>query len=263
MKDYGPNQPPVPEKDKEEAQEIRIENSFTKWFDNFWFYNKWKVIIAAFIVVLVTVCTLQTCSNISDDITLMYAGSYYVDRPAAEQMQKAFNAVMPRDFNGDGQKLSDVAALNIFSEEQVNQRKEQAKNDPTVLEINGYANGQELSSFDNLITAGEYSVCILEDWLYERIAAGGAVRRLDDIFGKDNVPGTAVDAYAIRFWETDFAKRFADEFEHIPENTVICLRTPISIGSLLNGKKSEKNYAFAEEMFRAIVEFTYTPVETE
>ncbi|MCQ2355029.1 MAG: hypothetical protein MJ102_08040 [Clostridia bacterium] len=263
MKEYGPNITPVSESDKLEAQEIKIENGFTKWFDNFWFYNKWKVIIALFAIVLVTVCVLQTCGNVSNDITVMYAGSLYITDKTAKEIEKVLNEVMPRDFNGDGEKISDIAALNIYSAEQINERKEQAKNDHSVIEINGYANGQELSSFDNLVTTGEYSLCLLEDWLYERIAVGGAVRRLDDIFGTDGVPENAIDSYAIRFWDTDFAKKYAEEFKFTPKNTVLCLRTPVSIGSVLNGKKSKRNYGYAEEMFRAIVELEYTPAKTD
>lgn len=262
MKDYGPNKPPMPESDKLHGEDIKIENTFTQKLDNFWFYNKWKVIISLFVIVLVAVCVMQTCQNVSDDITVLYAGSVYVTDKTSKEMQTAFNAVMPKDFNGDGEKLSDIAALHIYSEEQVNERKEQAKNDSNVIEINGYTNGQELNSFDNLITAGEYSVCLLEDWLYERIAAGGAVRKLSDIFGEDNVPESAADNYSIRFWDTDFAKQYAEQFKYIPENTVLCLRTSISIGSILNGNKSQRNYEFSEAMFRAIVEYKYVAPET-
>ena len=44
-----------------DAPEIKSE-AFDK-LSNFWYYYKWHTIVALFIVFVVTVCTLQTCSK--------------------------------------------------------------------------------------------------------------------------------------------------------------------------------------------------------
>ena len=48
-------------------------DNFFKKFENFWYYHKWKVIIAVFFVVVFIVCSLQMCSRDEQDITVMYA----------------------------------------------------------------------------------------------------------------------------------------------------------------------------------------------
>ena len=68
-------------------------------------------------------------------------------------------------------------------------------------------------------------------------------------------PENAVDDYCVRFKETPFAKKYADVFKDLTDDTVICFRTYNSIGSLTGGNKGEKTYKEAEEMFRAILNY--------
>lgn len=237
--------------DKLEAGEIQLHGKFAKWIDNFWFYHKWKVIIGLFALIVVLVCTLQMCQNVSDDIMLMYAGPYYFATADVTLIRDAFNDVMPTDFNNDGEKNTDIAALNIYSEEQIKERLELASTDSQYVEVNTYINNREFQSFKNLIVAGEYSVCLLDPWLYEYTKASGGFRKLSDVLGE--TPDCAYDEYAVRFMDTDFAKAHADAFVNMPADTLICLRTESTIGSLLTNNKTEKTYSYAEEMFRAII----------
>ena len=49
---------------------------FYKWFDNFWYHNKWKVIIVSFLVLTFTVCIVQLLGRKSVDLYVLYAGPY-------------------------------------------------------------------------------------------------------------------------------------------------------------------------------------------
>lgn len=235
--------------DKLDGGDIIVRGGFLGWLDNFWFYHKWKVIIAVCAAILVVISTLQMCDNSKADITLFYAGSAYLaTEDNFSEMLDALEAVMPKDFNGDGAKTADIAAKNIYSPEQVEARKEAFANGEDVLEVNTYINTQEYNGFSMLMQTGEYSVCLLEKWLFEALP-GDVFCKISDVLGK--APEGAESEYYVMFWDTDFAKANAEIFECIPKDTVLCLRQPNSVG----GAGSEAKYAYAKEMFMAILNY--------
>ena len=86
-----------PRDEKLQAGEIVIDNPVLKKADNFWFYNKWKIIITAFAVIVLGVCIWQSCTKENYDATLMYAGPY--DEINTKEnfiaVQNALNAAIP------------------------------------------------------------------------------------------------------------------------------------------------------------------------
>jgi hypothetical protein len=253
--------PPDDRKDdrKLEPAEIDTEGTAVSWLSNFWYYHKWKLLLVVFLTVVVTVCTLQMCGRDDADVTMLYAGSCYLQSRKYPDMQKAFAALLPGDSNGDGKKSVDIASCNIYSEEQIEDRKRRNAEDSNVILVNTYVNQRELNSFDNLIIAGEYSIVICEPWLYSRVAKSGGFRRLADVLGSS--PEGAVDEYAIRFRDLPFARDHAELFSEFTEDTVIALRTESQIGSLLGKKRAAKLYDSSVELFKAIVAYEGTASE--
>lgn len=252
MKQYAPGKEPQfdREDDKLNPAEIEVKGGFIGWLDNFWFYHKWKVIVISAALLLFVVCALQMCSNVSDDLTFMYAGSSYLTTvPNYEEILSAVADVMPEDYNGDSQKLVACAAMNIYSEEQIDERKKAVAKGEEVAEINTYINTQEYTSFNRLMQTGEYSLCLIEKWLYDDVAKG-VFCKLSDTIGYQ--PEYAIDSYAVYFWDTDFAKANAEAFAAIPKETVLCLRMKNS----MTGKGSEEQYRRAKETFIAIFNYS-------
>ena len=233
--------------EKYENYDIKIDNPVLKKLDHFWFYYKWHTIIALFFVLVFVVCTLQMCANAEDDCMVMYAGPYAFMESETVDLRSSLNAAMPRDFNGDGKKYTGLALLTIYSDEQA-----KAINSSGEGVINAYYNSEQLKQYDNLIMAGEYSVCFLEPWLYERVATQGGFRKLSDVLGY--TPEGAIDDYAIRLYDTEFGRYYAKTL-CLPEDTVICMRTVGTVASLFRKNATAKAYAISEEMFKAIVAF--------
>ena len=48
--------------EKLQADELILDSPALKKADNFWFYNKWKVLISAFVAIVLGVCIWQSCS---------------------------------------------------------------------------------------------------------------------------------------------------------------------------------------------------------
>ncbi len=247
MKQYAPGKEPDYSKDdKLTPGDIEIRGGFLEKLDNFWFYHKWKVVVAAAAVLLVVICALQMCGNVSDDITMMYAGSSYLATvPNYEAILGKFASVMPEDYNGDGEKRAAFAAMNIYSDEQVKAREE---NEVQGDEINTHINTKEYQAYLNAMQTGEYSICLLERWLYDNVAKG-VFCKLSDVLGAE--PEYAIDAYCVNFWDTEFAKANAELFAEIPKDTVLCLRTKNAI----SGKGNTEQFERSKATFAAIMNY--------
>ncbi len=258
MKQYAPGKEPKFEREDEKLTpgEIEVQGGALGKLDNFWFYHKWKVIIIAAALLLFIICAAQMCGNAEDDLTIMYAGSAYLPtNPNYESILGVFGQVMSEDYNGDGAKRVAMAAMNIHSEDQINARKaeiakataEREKGYDVVVppEINAYINTQEYTSFQRVMQTGEYTICLMEKWLYSGVAKG-IFCKLSDTLG--STPEYAIDEYAVMFWDTEFAKANAEVFAAIPKDTVLCLRTK----NALSGKGNEEQFNRSKETFKAI-----------
>lgn len=251
MKQYAPGKEPQYNREEEKLTpaDIEVKGGFLGWLDNFWFYHKWKVIVSLAVVILVAIMCVQMCGNVSDDLTFMYSGSAYLTTvPNYNQLLGAFEEVMPEDYNGDGEKLVACAAMNIYSEEQIEERKKEVERGEAFAEVNTYINTQEYTAFNRLMQTGEYSLCLIEKWLYDTVAKG-VFCPLSETIGYQ--PDYAIDSYAVYFWDTEFAKANADAFAAIPKETVLCLRMKNS----LTGKGSEEQHRRSKETFAAIFNY--------
>lgn len=245
---------PVEKQDKDANADIVIDNKLFKWIENFWFYHKWHLLIVLAAILLLFVVIDQISIREKDDIVIMCAGPY---KPSATQnvsIRGAFAQVLPSDFNEDGERVVSTSHTEVYSKEQIIEYQEQykAEHGESAL-INSSLNAENLKGFHNLIMAGEYSVCIIDMWLYEDVKEAGGFRPLAEIF-PEGVPESAIDEYAVKFKETSFAKSFSC-FDNFPDSTVICLRTKSVMGSMFGSSSAEKKYSQAEEMFKAILNF--------
>lgn len=235
--------------DKLQEKEIKYENRVTKWFNNYWYYYKWKVIIAAFLIFVLIFCTVQACSNTEDDIVVIYAGEFLSTSLEVPNIEGALSSVLPEDYSGDGKKTVSMSMMTVYSEERIVELEKQD------IVIHRPTNDSEVGKFQDLIVTGEYNLCLLDPWLYETVRKQGGFAKLSDVLGY--TPDSAVDEYAVRLSDTEFGQYFAG-VNAMPEDTYVCLRTPGALQSMIGGKSEKFDQAAA--LFKAIVEFK-APIE--
>ena len=240
--------------DKMQGGDIKIENKFTKWLDNFWYHYKWPTIGIVFAFFVVLVCTLQMCEKEKVDSYVMYGGPDVVDGDQLMNFRAALKAVLPEDFNDDGEKYVEVVTNYIMSEEDIKAAEAAAKETGTADDfyIDPVFMAQNKQKFDNLIVAGEYSVCFLSPYLYEEVKAANGFMPLAEMF--DVIPDSAIDEYGLRLSETDFGAYFPGVNE-FPVDTVLCMRRIGTLGSFLNKGSTEKTYEESMKLFKAIVSY--------
>ncbi len=240
--------------DKMQGGDIRVENKFTKWFDNFWYHNKWPVIGIIFALFVIIVCTLQMCEKEKVDTYVMYAGPDVIEGEQLINFRSALKAVLPEDFNNDGIEYVEVVTNYIMSAEEIKAAESEAVEAETADDfyIDPTFMAQNKQKFENLIVAGEYSVCFLSPYLYEEVKAGNGFMPLSEMF--DELPQGAVDEYGLLLSETDFGSYFPGVNE-LPEDTILCMRRISTLTSFINKGATEKTYEKSMKLFRAIVNY--------
>lgn len=240
--------------DKMQGGDIKIENRFTRWFDNFWYHNKWKTLGIIFALFVILVCSLQTCEKEKVDVYVMYGGPQLLDGELLMNFRSALKAVMPEDVNGDGEKYAEVVTNFIMSKEEIEAARDEVLEEDSTADfyIDPVFMSQNKQKFDNLIVAGEYSVCFLSPYLYEEVKSAGGFMPLAEIFA--DMPAGAFDEFGISLAETDFGSYFPG-VKSLDPDTVLCMRRISTMGSFLNKGATEKAHEDALKLFRAIVNY--------
>ena len=236
--------------DKIPAGEIKDKSDFLKWFDNYWYHYKIPTIIVFFVLFVIIVCTLQTCTgSVNEDLTIVYAGRQYVTAQQQEGIKGVFNAVMPEDFDGDDNKYTQLIVYHVMSEEQLKDMAAETDVDgKPKYHVDRPYYSQEYSNYNNMLMSGEFSICLLDPWLYESLASAGRLKLLTDVLGA--VPDGAVGECGVRLGDTAVYKSY-DALKVFPEDTVLCMLTPYIFGAT----SREDFYQQTIEMFRAIINF--------
>ena len=224
--------------EKNSNADIRFEGAFFSKLSNIWYYYKWHIAVGIAIFALLLLFIGQISIGERNDGTVLMGGPYLPTLSEKKGMYLAFSEVIPKDYNDDGERSIEIIHYEVYSTEQF-------KAIPGI-EKSSTQNVENIKGLNNLITVGDYPICIINNWLYEDLKAAGGVRPLSELF--DELPECALDEYAVRFCDTEFAKTFS-VFSSLPESTVLCIRTKSVFGA------DEKLYKNAEELFCAIVKY--------
>ena len=240
--------------DKIPAEEISEKSDFLRWLSNFWYHNKTITIVTLFVIFVVLITTLQMCSQESEDVTLVYGGPAIISNTQFDNVRSVINAVMPKDFNGDGRKYTEIIVYNIMTEEQFKEFKERLRQQAEAEESGAGADvildssyySKQYETYRSILLTGEYSIYLLDPWLFNELLAADRLQKVTDIAPGAN---TSFSEYGVRLSDTAIYNEY-EALQVLPGDTVVCLLKPYVFGA----SSKEKNYAIAKEMFAKIVE---------
>ena len=203
-----------------------------KWFKNYWYYYKWQVIVAAFLLFVVTFCVVQCSTQDKYDIHFTYAGPDHISNQI-DDIRSAVRAVFTtrEEKVSNGISVRDIVWVNDAL------AAEYQKND---VYFDPKTNSDNAKLLYNEAASGNSFIYIIDKQQYERLKADGVFSPLSDVFG-DKTPDGAIDDYGIDFLDTDFAKYF-DVFKEWKGELVLCLRSGTLSESLINRLKGSKQY---------------------
>ena len=243
---------------KLEADDVDLlrKSPFISKLENFWYHNKWKVIIIAFFAIVLIVGVAQVAGKTEPDATVVVAVPETITPLQSADISSALVSIMPSDANGDGKKAIDVLAYPIYSEEEF----EEANHTETETEkdggwhyvptVNQSYNVEKFNEYTEFLKTGEATVMLVSEYLYENLVANDRVRPLSDIFGDKTPAGATADGCGVRLGDIALYS-YVDAIGVVPEDTIVCILRPYIWGASSDPEK----YAHAEELFKKIVTF--------
>ena len=235
--------------EKLEGKEVNLKVSAK--LENFWYHYKWHTVIALFLIVFITVCTLQMCQRESYDVYVMYAGGGNLDRTSQNgdlpEYVKAQNSLSgySDDYNGDGEVNPLILSLFIPSDEEI------AKIESSGGSVNYGQIQDNTKTLSQNMLMSEYYVCLFSKAVFDEYnKTHGAFMPLS-MYAPQDSDIRYYNECAVYLSSLEIYKK--EGFSSLPEDTVVCIRTKGAVSSLFDKDGNEKAYAASEDLIRKLL----------
>ena len=242
--------------------------TFRQRLENFFYHYKWHSIIAAFLVIVIVVGSVQMCDRTTYDMYVMYAGGddIRMNAPGGEETEyeKLLSATrrFVSDFDGDGER--NITMLNLF-----------LPSDDRIKEIEAMGPEYEISHsllsendgiFRENLYYGEYYICILSEHLlveWTKEGKNNPFLPISDYLPEDApvITGSLADAkegeyvlknsYGVYLKSTPIADN--PGYELLGDDTVICMRMLTEANNHMSKKKNREHFKNSEEVLRLML----------
>ena len=234
-----------------------IKSPFLSKFENFWYHYKWHSIIAAILLITVTVLSVQMCTKESYDIHIIYAGDHEIKKTSQggnispyRNALSSFKKVTD-DFDDDGNV--NINLLNLFIVN-TDEASELLNKNPG-MEINETLVREDTDTFDGALVYGEHYLVFLSERLYLEAEARyeGAVFMPVAGYVPDGTDAELCGTHGVYLRSLPFYS--LPEICNLPDDTVVCLRKLSEVSTAFGKKENEKNFKRAETVFKNILAF--------
>lgn len=221
---------------------------------NFWYHYKWHTIATILVAMFLFVGITQMNSREKFDISVMYAGPAVVKGEEYTALCESLSGLLGEDIDGNGKKSVYVYPFTYMTDAQVEAEiKKWEEMDIHDVSFDKKSNEEAHSNFNNMVFTGECGVMFLDQSLFEQVRDAGGLVTLESVLGEK--PEGALDEYGIRLSEVD-AYGYFPALQIFPEDTVLCLRGPSTVGGVFTSKKNaEKIFNNNKEYFIDIMSF--------
>ena len=226
-----------------------------KWLDNFWYHYKWVTLVTAFFTVTLSIIIIQMITKTNPDSNILYGGPAVLTANQTKEIENAFNALLPEDFHGDGEKITSLQAITLMTKEQIAKAEAEAAENSSVFVYNPQSLENNKTSFSTQLFSGEYVICLIDPEQYKNAYKAGGFAPLSELFGENNIPEYAYDDCALLLSETNFSKFFT-AMSVFPDDTLICVRKMSSVSAIKGKSKAEREYNNQLRLFYSIIAFT-------
>lgn len=217
--------------------------NFKQWIENFWYHNKYTVIVVLFFAFFLGISFGQILSKKSPDANFLYIGTASISFTSQGHLQESAGVFMNEDYNGDGKKTIDYIELTVLDPKKA---ADFDKTTYTSREIDEVA----AERFTAELVAGDSMIYLADEKYYKTALEQKVLMPLDEIL--DTVPEFARDGYSVYLRDLDIF--YLPGFNKLPSDTVVFMRYPVSLAdSREELEKREKcNLAVFEDMFEYV-----------
>ena len=212
-----------------------MEMTFKQKVENFWYYNKWFVIVGGIFAIFFIIAFVQIITKVESDVDIMYVGPSQVASANVEDMQENISAVVKRDFNDDGEIFVKIISYKVYTGESNG-------------EFDAFQKG-EIEGYTTELIAGDSTILLLDPVIYEGLKKDGIIMPLTEVLGFE--PTVANDGYSFKLSELPLYKK--PGFSALPKDTVLCVKYTRSF-ALLDKESAEAKHSFNLDVFRWLYE---------
>lgn len=218
---------------------IKVSGKAEAWLENFWYHYKWHTVISLFFVIVVLVCTLSTCQRESYDSSVIYAGPAYLDPDKRAGVEAVFEAVMPSEADGNGEKNVYLASFLIYSKDQIAEIEAETDEEGRHLDVDNAVITKNNESFYDYLMTGESSICLLDPTIFASLLENERLFEIGD------------GVYGVTLGELDIYSAYSS-LRELPEDTVLCFLRQ----NLIGGNSDDDVYAHDKSLFDAMIGFS-------
>ena len=222
------------------------------WFENYWYYYKWTVIVIAFFVGVIIFCSVQSGSKEQYDVSILYTGPHFFEVGEKESISSSFSQIMTSDLDGDGKKAVEFIDMPAFTDEQIKDAIGDSTDPVLSVKYAPYSIANVKERFSQQVFTGEASICLLDTYWYEIVKKSDGLVILEDVLGYK--PDGLIDPYSVKLSDTEFGKFFGAT-QKLPEDTVICFRRLPTASAITGVKQAEKRYEYSKKLLIDIFAF--------
>ncbi len=221
------------------------------WFNNYWYYYKWGVIIVGAFAIILAICLFQCATQEKYDVKIMYTGPHIFEVNEKEALSNAFEQIMD-DYNGDGKTVADIMDITAFTDDQIRDAIGENPEEEMLIKYAPYTVDRVRQNFTSAISGDGY-VCFIDKYWYDILKSNKALVPLAEVLGY--TPDNCIDEYSVYLSDLEFYKFFTDSVGKLPEDTIVCFRVMPTTSSIIGRKEAKKMYNYSIELFRAMFEF--------
>jgi len=243
--------------EKYEGGEIKIRSPFMEKVENFWYHYKWHSLIALFLVLTVTVCSLQMCNRSDYDLHILYAGQSDIRHTASDGLSEHSILLsslkqVTEDYDGDEKQLLNLLTLFLPSAEEIEEINAKLEAEEEGYEVQTHIVTENADQMHQLMVLSDYYLCFLSEANYLSYCdrAKGFFVSLSPYVGSSEVTYYEGRTDAVYLRSTAFGS--LPGFAELPEDTLICLRSVSEVARRANRKGSAQNFERAEKTLRNI-----------
>ncbi len=236
--------------EKYKYSDVSIKSPIVTKLENFWYHYKWHSIVAAFLVVVLIVCSFQTCSRTSYDVHFLYAGAHKLEKTSSDGDVSPFVGTVStlkrvsEDFNGNGSVDVNLLDLFVMTNEEISEFYQDENN--AGKEINEIQIRDNTETLNTTLLMSNYYVCFLSETLFLKYEA-----QHDSALFADISIYTDADAEYEYASERGIYIRSLSFYEmpyisDLPDDTVVCIRRLSEVSGLFGGGNAEEDFRRAE-----------------
>ena len=218
------------------------------WFENYWYYYKWPVLLITFFAAVIVFCTIHSTTREKTDVNILFVGPRVFAVGEKGVFEDTLAQIMGEDYDGDGKKTVSVIDMPAFSDAQIREAVGTSEDMGLMVQYGHYTYDEVEKTFSQQVFAGDASICLVAPHWYNLLKENGGLAPLEDALGYR--PEGMIDEYGVKLSSLPIG-----EFCNLPEDTILCLRR-LSTASALTGRdEAQRKYDISIEMLKDMFAF--------